>query len=118
MPNPALDLERHLEQLCAQAQHGDRLPTVRELMRSFNVSQGVVQRALQALKARGLIAAQVGRGTYFQPGATPPAGAVAAPQAPASLFTMMSPSLSAARGRDGFRSRCGSGLRPRRCSGP
>jgi DNA-binding LacI/PurR family transcriptional regulator len=79
MPNPALDLERHLEHLCAAAQHGDRLPTVRELMRSFGVSQGVVQRALEALKARGLIAAQVGRGTYFQPAATGSAVRTAAP---------------------------------------
>ena len=51
-------------------------------MRRFAVSQMVIQRAFQGLKARGMIASQVGRGTYFRvegeagvgPGASSPAG--------------------------------------------
>jgi len=43
---------------------GDRLPTVRELMRCHGVSQSVVAQALQALRQEGLIEAQVGRGTF------------------------------------------------------
>lgn len=85
MPSNALPLERHLERLCAQARTGDRLPTVRALMREFGVSQGVVQRALQGLKDRGLIAAEVGRGTYFLPGGEPARDAGSATPRVASL---------------------------------
>ena len=83
MSNTASDLEQYLEELARTAQPGDRLPTIRDLMRRFAVSQMVIQRAFQGLKARGLIASQVGRGTYFRvegeaagatPGAQPSAG--------------------------------------------
>ena len=47
-----------------RAAAGDRLPTVRWLMREFGLSQTSVQRALAELKARGLIAAEAGRGTF------------------------------------------------------
>ena len=53
-----------LEQRLAHMSPGERLPTVRELMASFGVSQVVVQRALSRLKDAGLISAQVGRGTF------------------------------------------------------
>ena len=43
---------------------GDRLPTVRWLMREFGLSQVSVQRELAELKASGLIAAEAGRGTF------------------------------------------------------
>lgn len=103
MVNPALNLERHLEQLCAQAAPGDRLPTVRALMREFGVSQGVVQRAMQSLKTRGLVAPQVGRGTYFQPPSRPPAAVagVVAPTAPARVRSVLvlRRAASVARGR-------------------
>ena len=103
MVNAALNLERHLEQLCARAAPGDRLPTVRALMREFGVSQGVVQRAMQSLKTRGLIAPQVGRGTYFQPPSPPPepvAGMVA-PAVPARVRSvlLLRRAASVARGR-------------------
>ena len=45
-------------------QHGDRLPTVREIMHRRGVGQGSVQAAFQRLKDQGLISAQVGRGSY------------------------------------------------------
>ena len=59
------DLERFLEELAAAAQPGDRLPPIRDLMRRFGLSQVLVQRCLQALKNRGLVASEGGRGTYF-----------------------------------------------------
>ncbi|WP_431097715.1 GntR family transcriptional regulator [Polaromonas aquatica] len=82
MSNTASDLEQYLEELARTARPGDRLPTIRDLMRRFAVSQMVIQRAFQGLKARGLIASEVGRGTYFRlegeaagsPGAPSPAG--------------------------------------------
>ena len=43
---------------------GDRLPTVRELMARYRVSQFTVQKALAVLKEEGRIAAKVGLGTY------------------------------------------------------
>lgn len=60
------DLEQFLEQLAHEAHPGDRLPTIRELMKRFGTSQMLVQRAFQGLKDRGLIDSQVGRGTYFR----------------------------------------------------
>lgn len=65
MNNAASDLSQYLDELARNAQPGDRLPPIRDLMRRFGVSQMVIQRAFQGLKARGLIASQVGRGTYF-----------------------------------------------------
>jgi DNA-binding LacI/PurR family transcriptional regulator len=80
MPNTISELEAYLDELAAHANAGDQLPTIRELMRRFGVSQTVVQRAFQNLKTRGLVDAQVGRGTFFvTPGrhadASAPAGA-------------------------------------------
>lgn len=70
------DLDLFLDQLAHEARPGDRLPTIRELMKRFGASQMLVQRAFQGLKEKGLIDSQVGRGTYFR-------GAGARPQAPA-----------------------------------
>lgn len=53
-----------LQQRLVQMSPGERLPTVRELMASFSVSQFTVQRALRQLKEEGLIDSQVGRGTF------------------------------------------------------
>lgn len=54
----------NLQQRLAGMSPGERLPTVRELMASFGVSQFTVQRALGRLKEEGLIDSQVGRGTF------------------------------------------------------
>ncbi len=43
---------------------GTRLPTVRDLMKEFAVSQATVQQALEAFEAYGLISSRVGRGTF------------------------------------------------------
>jgi len=54
---------------------GARLPTVRELMKTHQVSQATVQEALDQLKGRGLLVSQVGRGTYVtRAGAGPARG--------------------------------------------
>ncbi len=46
---------------------GSRLPTVRELVTRYGVSQHVVQQALQALSADGVVTTHVGRGTFVGP---------------------------------------------------
>lgn len=46
---------------------GARLPTVRELVMRYGVSQHVVQQALQALSADGVVTTHVGRGTFVGP---------------------------------------------------
>lgn len=50
------------------AGRGERVPTVRQLMRDFSLSQQSVERVLKALKEEGLVAAHVGRGTFFTGG--------------------------------------------------
>ncbi len=46
-------------------QSGDRLPTVREMMRQQNCTSGTVQRAYQELLRQGLITSQPGKGTHI-----------------------------------------------------
>lgn len=58
-------LQAYLRSVALGAEEGDRLPTVRKLMRDFSLSQQVVQRAINDLKTEGLIDAHVGRGTFF-----------------------------------------------------
>ena len=65
MRNSPADLATFLDNLKRDAQPGDRLPTIRDLMRRFGTSQMVVQRAFNGLKAHGEIASEVGRGTFF-----------------------------------------------------
>lgn len=43
---------------------GDRLPTERELAKSFGVSRTTLRQALAALQAKGLIESHIGSGTY------------------------------------------------------
>lgn len=58
-------LSAHLEELSQHARAGDRLPTVRELMARFGLSQGVVQRAVHELTLSGHVQVYAGRGTFF-----------------------------------------------------
>lgn len=53
-----------LQQLIEHAEDGDRIPTVRELMKTYAIGQSSVQEALRDLKARGLIRSHVGRGSF------------------------------------------------------
>lgn len=98
------DLEQYLDRLARDARTGDRLPTIRELMRRFGASQMVVQRAFDALKARGLIVSQVGRGTHFvaevaaSDSAVAPRARTEAPTAARSVL-LLRRSVSVARGR-------------------
>lgn len=97
------ELDQFLDALARGARPGDRLPTIRDLMRRFGASQMVVQRAFQGLKARGLIDSQVGRGTFFL---GPARAAEAAPTATAAArapavrsVLLLRRSISIARGR-------------------
>ena len=57
-----------LYDLIAVSEDGARLPTVRDLMRRYQVSQAVVQGAVGKLRGQGLLTSQVGRGTYVVKG--------------------------------------------------
>lgn len=76
------DLDQFLGGLAQDAKPGERLPPIRELMRRFGVSQMVVQRAFDHLKAQGLIASEVGRGTFFRGSGLVPQAAAAANASP------------------------------------
>ena len=65
MRNTAAELEIFLNDLAASAAAGDRLPTVRDLMKRFGLSQVLVQRAFHQLQERGVIDVVPGRGTFF-----------------------------------------------------
>lgn len=67
-------LQSYLRSVALAAEEGDRLPTVRQLMRDFSLSQQVVQRAVNDLKAEGLVDAHVGRGTFFTKSKQPDVG--------------------------------------------
>jgi DNA-binding LacI/PurR family transcriptional regulator len=103
MTNTRSELDDFLAQLARDAQPGDRLPTIRDLMRRFGVSQAIVQRAFDGLKSQGLIASEVGRGTYFRGagtgvGAAPAAAPVRAAAGPRSVL-LLRRSVSVHRGR-------------------
>lgn len=89
-------LQDYLKSLATTAQPGDRLPTVRSLMRDFKMSQPGVQRALQALREEGLIDAQVGRGTFFVGGNAGQGGANirSLPQKGRSVILLRRPSAT------------------------
>jgi hypothetical protein len=107
MRTPALELERHLDDLAGASRPGQRLPTIRELMRRFGVSQVVVQRAFDGLKARGLISSHVGRGTHFIGAADAPTASSVSDRAAApgraspalKSVLLLRRSMSIARGR-------------------
>jgi DNA-binding LacI/PurR family transcriptional regulator len=97
------ELDQFLDALARGARPGDRLPTIRELMRRFGASQMVVQRAFQGLKSRGLIDSQVGRGTFFLGTArvaeAAPAASAAARATAVRSVLLLRRSISIARGR-------------------
>lgn len=66
------ELERYLDGLARHAEAGARVPSIRDLMRRFGVSQAIVSRAFDALREQGLISSEVGRGTFFQAGGAAP----------------------------------------------
>lgn len=50
--------------LCGYLKPGDRLPTVRQLMTDFNLSQGSVTRSINVLSEQGLVSKKAGSGVY------------------------------------------------------
>lgn len=68
-------------------------------MRQFGISQMVVQRALRSLKERGLIAAEVGRGTYFRGEGGLATTSLHAPSQKVRSILLLRRSISIARGR-------------------
>ncbi|MCD4672390.1 MAG: GntR family transcriptional regulator, partial [Anaerolineaceae bacterium] len=45
---------------------GDRLPPEREMCDTFGVSRTVIREAISVLEAKGLLASQIGSGTYVR----------------------------------------------------
>jgi DNA-binding transcriptional MocR family regulator len=62
-----------LETAAAAGRPGDRMPSVRELMRRHGAGPATVQRAVHLLVRRGIVEARPGRGTFVA--ARPPAAA-------------------------------------------
>ncbi len=69
-----LQSERLYEQIVGQIEHriltgelkvGDQLPAERELAQQFGVSRTAVREAIKALREKGLVQAQPGRGTFI-----------------------------------------------------
>lgn len=58
-------VEQLLRERCAVGEVGQRLPSVRALMRELGASPVTVSRALQQLEAEGLLDAQPGAGTFI-----------------------------------------------------
>ncbi len=55
--------------LSGELQHGDQLPSERDLAGQFNVSRTAVREAVKALRGKGLIEVHPGRGTFVTDGA-------------------------------------------------
>jgi DNA-binding transcriptional MocR family regulator len=62
--NTATALIRELEAAAAAGRPGDRMPSVRELMRRHGAGPATVQRAVHLLVRRGVLDARPGRGTF------------------------------------------------------
>jgi DNA-binding transcriptional MocR family regulator len=73
--NTATAIAEELEAAAASGRPGDRLPSVRELMRRHGAGPVTVQRAVHLLARRGVVEARPGQGTFV---AAPPAPAAAA----------------------------------------
>ena len=54
--------------LSGKLRYGDRLPTERELAAQFGVSRTAVREAVKALREKGLVQSQQGRGTFITDG--------------------------------------------------
>ncbi|GLS23329.1 hypothetical protein GCM10007874_63490 [Labrys miyagiensis] len=66
-PGVSVSVIEELRRMADSLPVGSRLPTVRELVSRYGVSQHLVQQALQALRAEGVVATHVGRGTFVGP---------------------------------------------------
>ncbi|WP_432797450.1 substrate-binding domain-containing protein [Poriferisphaera sp. WC338] len=59
-----VQMRRVLSRMISKSAEGAKLPTVRELMRQYKVSQATADRSLQDLEDAGRIRREVGRGTF------------------------------------------------------
>lgn len=64
---------------------GDRLPTLKDLAESLQVTPGTIGRAYDEAAKRGLVVGEVGRGTFVLQQRPAPAPAPTAPLRPAAL---------------------------------
>jgi DNA-binding transcriptional MocR family regulator len=71
--NTATAVLEDLEAAAAAGRPGDRLPSVRELMRRHGAGPVTVQRAVHLLARRGIVEARPGQGTFVAPPPTAPA---------------------------------------------
>ena len=99
MADTPSELDRYLDDLASQAQAGARVPSIRDLMRRFKVSQAIVARAFAALREQGLIASEVGRGTFFQAGDARVGRKAAAPRSGPRSVLLLRRSVSIQRSR-------------------
>lgn len=60
----ATELEALLRERVQRAEHGERLPPVRTLMREYRVGQSALQEILTRMARQGLVSMRVGRGTF------------------------------------------------------
>lgn len=63
-PRTREEVAARLRALVADSPPGTRVPTVRQLMAEYGVSQHLVQGAMTELRAKGVISSHVGRGTF------------------------------------------------------
>jgi DNA-binding transcriptional MocR family regulator len=91
--NTATALVRELESAAAAGRPGDRLPSVRELMRRHGAGPATVQRAVHLLVRRGVLEARPGRGTFV---AAPRPAAAARPDHAWQTVALGARSLDAA----------------------
>lgn len=92
-------LQSYLRSLSLRATEGEKLPTIRQLMQDFGLSQALVQRVLEALRAEGLIISQVGRGTFFTGGRAGDAGQATRPTGEGRSVILLRRPLQNLRGR-------------------
>jgi hypothetical protein len=92
-------LRSKLLKLVDAGQSGDRLPTVRALMRQFGLSQAKVQRELDALRESGAIVSGVGRGTFISRRLDKAAPPPSLPTVPARSVLFLRRSEGLRRGR-------------------
>jgi DNA-binding LacI/PurR family transcriptional regulator len=92
-------LRSYLLELVRTGSAGDRLPTVRAMMRQFGLSQAKVQKELDGLRRDGAIVSGVGQGTFVAHGANATAAAPAPPAAQPRSVLFLRRSEGMRRGR-------------------
>ncbi len=100
MPTVSTELDHFLDALTKGARPGDRVPTVRDLMGRFGVSQSTVQQALGRMKSEGLIESRVGRGTSFKADGRPMSGRVGQTSAVVRSVLLLRRSVGTVRARE------------------